>query len=225
MKFSTLFHTLGIASILFTASLLLVDRWFAVKVANRIYTEHKQIPEQSVGLVLGTSKYIARSLNPYYTARINGAISLFQEKKIHTILASGDNKHRSYNEPITMQKDLVKANIPVADIVLDYAGFRTLDSIIRAQKVFDLKAFTIITQRFHCERALFIADKYDIPAICYAVPQPKGKAALRLHVREILARVKAIIDLYISHKEPHFLGEPIPITQPTSIEVTQPLHS
>ena len=89
MKFSTLFHTFVIACIFFIASLLLVDRWIAVKAVNRIYTDTTHIPTQSVGLVLGTSKYIAKSLNPYYTARIEGAISLFQDKKIHTILEIG----------------------------------------------------------------------------------------------------------------------------------------
>lgn len=211
MKFSVFFHTLILAIIVFIASLLLVDRWIASETAKDIYTDVKALPSQSVGLVLGTSKYIARSLNPYYTSRVEGAITLYHNQKIDTILASGDNKHRSYNEPITMQKDFLKAAVPAQNIVLDYAGFRTLDSIVRAKKIFALDSFTIITQRFHCERALFIAKKHRIPAICYAVPQPKGGSALKLHVREIFARIKALMDLYIFHEQPHFLGTPLPI--------------
>ncbi len=214
MKVFNALRWLTIAGILFIAALLLIDRWISAQGATDIYTNPMKIPERPVGLVLGTSKYIAHSLNPYYTARIQGAIELFKDKKIKVILASGDNAHRSYNEPVTMQRDLLKADVPRQDIILDYAGFRTLDSIVRAKKVFDLKRFTIITQRFHCERALFIAHKFNIPAICFAVPQPKGSAALRIHIREIFARVKAIMDLYIFHKEPHFLGKPVPIMIP-----------
>ncbi len=58
---------------------------------------------------------------------------------------------------MTMRRDLIKGGVDPADIVLDYAGFRTLDSIVRTRKVFDTNDFIIITQRFHCERALFIA--------------------------------------------------------------------
>ncbi len=91
-------------------------------------------------------------------------------------------------------------------IFLDYAGFRTLDSIIRAKKVFDANEFTLVTQAFHCERALFIADYYDIDAICLAVPSPGGMAGLKIRARETLARVKAVLDIYLLDEQPKFLG-------------------
>ena len=94
-----------------------------------------------------------------------------------------------------MRKDLIAAGVDPSDIVLDYAGFRTLDSIVRTRKVFDTNDFIIITQRFHCERALFIALHMGIQAQCYAVPSPKDMLSVR--IREFAARFGALADLYI----------------------------
>jgi len=108
-----------------------------------------------------------------------------------------------------MRRDLIAAGIPSSDIVLDYAGFRTLDSIVRTRKVFDTNDFIIITQRFHCERALFIALHMGIQAQCFAVPSPKNMLSVRS--REIFARLGALTDLYLLKREPRFLGPLIPI--------------
>ena len=103
-----------------------------------------------------------------------------------------------------MRKDLIAAGVDPSDIVLDYAGFRTLDSIVRTRKVFDTNDFIIITQRFHCERALFIALHMGIQAQCYAVPSPKDMLSVR--IREFAARFGALADLYIFKREPRFWG-------------------
>jgi SanA protein len=122
---------------------------------------------------------------------------------------------------MTMRRDLIKGGVDPADIVLDYAGFRTLDSIVRTRKVFDTNDFIIITQRFHCERALFIALHMGIQAQCYAVPSPKDMWNVRL--REFGARFGALADLYVFKREPRFLGPLIPI--PTLQEVPEGAQS
>ena len=204
---------------------LLIDRWISSGSSDRIFTNTSDIPPRSVGLVLGTSKYIAKSLNPYYDYRIAAARELYQEGKVNVLLLSGDNAHRSHNEPWTMKRDLLKAGIPDKDIVLDYAGFRTLDSVVRAKDVFDADHFVIVTQKFHCERALFIAKSNNIDAICLAVPEPGGVAGLKIRLREILARIKAIIDIYIMDVQPKFPGPKEPIeTVPAVLEGPLPKH-
>ena len=119
-----------------------------------------------------------------------------------------------------MRKDLIKEGVPASKIVLDFAGFRTLDSVVRTKKVFDTDNFTIITQRFHCERAVFIAKHKGIDAQCLAVPTPSGM--YRVRVREVFARLGALADLYILKREPKFLGEqesiPAPIKMPAGIK-------
>lgn len=209
------------AFVLIISSLIVVfgiNAWVNFKTAPYIFTEIEHLSQNRVGLVLGTAKYY-RNGNPnqYYSARINGAVELFKAGKIQYVLVSGDNRAINYNEPITMRKDLISAGIDPKFISLDYAGFRTLDSVVRAQKVFDTPVFTIITQRFHCERAIFIALKNNISAECYAVPDPYSGP---VRFRELFARVAAVLDLYILNKEPYFLGPiiPIPSEQPIKPE-------
>lgn len=119
-------------------------------------TSYRISPYRQVGVVLGTAKYYRKGvINQYYRYRIQGALNAYNSGKVNYLLLSGDNALQSYNEPMTMRKDLIAAGVDPADIVLDYAGFRTLDSIVRTRKVFDTNDFIIITQRFHCERLVY----------------------------------------------------------------------
>nr|CAA87766.1 SanA [Escherichia coli K-12] len=139
-----------------------LDRWMSWKTAPYIYDELQDLPYRQVGVVLGTAKYYRTGvINQYYRYRIQGAINAYNSGKVNYLLLSGDNALQSYNEPMTMRKDLIAAGVDPSDIVLDYAGFRTLDSIVRTRKVFDTNDFIIITQRFHCERALFMRCIWD----------------------------------------------------------------
>ncbi len=223
LKFSwkRLILILLVAVLSLLVSVIAIDRWVVLQAREHIFTDYKNIPQHEVAVVLGTSKYIGKILNTYYTHRINTAIELYDQGKVKQFLLSGDNAHRSYNEPWTMKRDLLKAGIPEKYIHLDYAGFRTLDSIVRAKKIFASERFLIVTQRFHCERALFIAHAYHIDAQCIAVAEPvtdKQKASMRL--RELLARVKAFLDLYVFNTQPKFLGPLEPI-----VAVKEPIKS
>lgn len=215
MKLLNIIRITAVLFIIFVATLLLLDRWVSAQTANQIYHDPAKLPDYNVGLVLGTSKYIAKTLNPYYTYRMSAAVDLYNKHKVDVFLVSGDNAHRSYNEPRTMKRDLLKAGVAKNEIVLDYAGFRTLDSVVRAKEVFDTNRFVIITQQFHCERALFIANHYNINASCLAVKEPRrGMASFKIRVREVFARIKAMIDLFILHVQPKFLGPKEPIIDP-----------
>lgn len=196
--------------ILILAVAIGLDQWISLRTQPYIYDEVQTLPHRQVGVVLGTSKYYRTGvINQYYLYRIQGAINAYNSGKVKYLLLSGDNAQQSYNEPSTMRRDLIAAGIPASDIVLDYAGFRTLDSIVRTRKVFDTNDFIIITQRFHCERALFIALHMGIQAQCFAVPSPKNMLSVRS--REIFARLGALTDLYLLKREPRFLGPLIPI--------------
>ncbi|WP_044362907.1 vancomycin high temperature exclusion protein [Vibrio fluvialis] len=188
-----------------------IDRWVSWQTQDSIISDINNVPKFQVAVVLGTSKYLGRTLNDYYVHRINAAIELFEQGKVNGFLLSGDNAHRSYNEPWTMKRDLLKAGVPDEHIYLDYAGFRTLDSIVRAKRIFDTDNFLIITQRFHCERALFIANHHDINATCLAVPGPTNHSGFQVRLREVFARTKAFFDLYIFDTQPKFLGPKEPI--------------
>lgn len=190
-----------------------VDFWMGYQARGKIHQDVTSAPAKDIALVLGTSKYIGKIRNPYYTYRINAAIELYKQDKVRGFLLSGDNAHRSYNEPWTMKRDLLAAGIPEERIFLDYAGFRTLDSIVRAKQIFNVDNIAIVTQTFHCDRALFIAQHYKTNAICVGVPSPVATSWFNVRFREVFARLKAMLDLYIINAQPKFLGPQEPILE------------
>jgi SanA protein len=126
--------------------------------------------------------------------------------KVKRLLVSGDNHLNGYNEPEDMKRALIAQHVPGSVITLDYAGLRTLDSIVRAEKVFRLKQFTIISQREHDQRALLIAEHYGIDAIAYAADDVSFSYAERAHIHEWLAQIKVVLDLFLLHTAPKYLG-------------------
>ena len=123
---------------------------------------------------------------------------------------SGDNSSKYYNEPKKIKNDLIARGIPASKITLDYAGFRTLDSVARAIKVFQLNEFTIISQRFHNQRAIYLAEHFGAKAIGFNSKTVSNRYGFKVYLRERLARVKVFIDILFKVK-PKFLGEPISI--------------
>lgn len=165
-------------------------------VRDRIYTEAKDLPNVEYGVILGTSKYYATGTpNLYYKYRLDAAVDLLKQGKINKLLVSGDNKTPYYNEPKVMTNDLRRMGVQKKQIEQDFAGYRTLDSIIRAKEVYHLSPFIIITQRFHCERALFIAKYHHIDAVCFVAKYPEGHLKVRL--REFFARIGMLWDLML----------------------------
>jgi SanA protein len=180
--------------------------------SKSLFNNTNKIPYNEVGLVLGASKYVYKKrINLYFKYRIDATVALFKAGKIKKILVSGDNAVKGYDEPTDIKNELINAGIPANCIYLDYAGFRTLDSIIRANKIFGLKQFTIISQKFHNQRAVYIANYFSIQSIAFNAKDVKGSGSIRTNLREKLARVKTILDLYLLKTKPKFLGKKIEI--------------
>ncbi len=178
---------------------------------NKTFSNPEKIPKNKVGLVLGTAPRLRDGRwNLYFLYRIDASVKLFERGKIDFILVSGDNGSKSYDEPNQFKKELIKRGIPPEKIYLDYAGFRTLDSVVRAKEIFGQESITIISQKFHNERAIFIAEKHGIKAIAFNAKAVYGKAASKTNNREYFARVKAFMDILFG-VEPKFLGEKIEI--------------
>lgn len=181
------------------------------KSKDYLYNETSDIPKNKVGLLLGTSKYLSNgNVNLYFKYRIEAALELYRQGKVRYFVVSGDNSRNDYNEPKLMKEDLIAGGIPASVIHLDYAGFRTLDSVVRVDKIFGQKQFTIISQPFHNERAVYIARKNKLDVIAYNARDVKHYAGIKTQIRERFARVKVFIDLIIN-KKPKFLGEAIEI--------------
>jgi len=181
------------------------NRWIISSTRSRIYSDVNEIPFNEVGVVPGASKFLGFHINPYFKYRMEAAAELYHAGKIKHILVTGDNHADWYDEPTDMKNYLITLGVPENCITLDFAGFRTFDSMVRAKKIFGLNKFTIISQEFHNQRALFICHHYGIDAVAFNAKDPFiGPAS---NTREYLAKTKAVLDIYLLFTQPKFLGE------------------
>lgn len=206
--FQLLFMLAVLAGALFLASNLALMR----AARDRLYTSADAIPARDAGLVLGTSPQLGNgNVNLFFKYRMDAAAELFRRGKVRHLLVSGDNRARDYNEPAAMRDALLKRGVPARAITLDHAGLRTLDSVVRAREIFGLEKFTIISQRDHDQRALLIAEHYGMDAIAFCAREVPLESSWKARIRESLARVKVVLDLYLLHTAPRHLGPREPI--------------
>lgn len=213
VKKKKFYYKLVKRAIVFSAIAVLIAHILVEKTTKKlIFSSPETIPSNHVALLLGTNKYLkSGTKNLYYKYRIEAAVKLFKRGKVKYIIVSGDNSRKKYNEPVQMRDDLINKGVPRNRIFLDYAGFRTLDSIVRAKEIFGQTKITIVSQPFHNKRAIFIARNKGIKAVAYNARSVSKRYGWKVHVREALARVKLLIDLYIINKQPKFLGKKIEI--------------
>jgi SanA protein len=180
--------------------------WVVWSTRKRVFADPASLPANDVAVVLGTSnKLMNGQPNPFFEYRIKMAAALYEAGKVKHLIVSGDNRTKFYNEPLEMKKALMKSGVPDSVITLDYAGLRTLDSIVRCKEVFGQTKITIVTQPFHCYRALFISEYYDMNAVAVMAQEPMLES--NVYFREYFARAKAVLDLYILKTAPRHLGE------------------
>jgi len=165
----------------------------------------ESVPAKKVGLVLGASKFgYYGGINPYFQYRIDAAFELYSHGKIEKIIVSGDIHSKAYDETTAMAESLIELGVPDSCIIRDYAGFRTLDSVVRAKKVFNCSELIIVTQKFHNQRAVFAARFYGIDAIGYNARDVQAQNNYT-HLREIGAKFLMVLDLYCFNRQPRFL--------------------
>lgn len=204
----TLFLILIVLGILFT---FWANHTIEYATDDYVTSSINKLPNEKVGLVLGTSKSLKNgNKNPYFFYRIEAAEELFKSGKIDYIIVSGDNSSQYYNEPEDMHTELVARGIPKTKIFLDFAGLRTLDSVVRAKEIFGQNSYLIISQRFHNERAVFLAQKKGIEAYGYNAKDVNKKAGFKTNLREYFARVKVFWDLFFG-VDPKFSGSKVVI--------------
>lgn len=194
---------------------ILITIWanYAIEKATEkfITDDINKVPECKVALLLGTSKVLKhQQVNEYFFRRINATVNLYKCGKVKYIIVSGDNSVEAYNEPADMRRDLIKAGIPDSVIYLDYAGFRTFDSVVRAKEVFGQDTVIMVSQEFHNQRAVYIAQKTGMVAYGYNAEDVSASTGLKTRFREFFARLKVFWDIYTNSK-PKFLGKKIKV--------------
>ncbi|XDZ52143.1 vancomycin high temperature exclusion protein [Neisseriaceae bacterium CLB008] len=212
MTFKKWLSLMLVAFLLLLAVAFGADGYINRSSQDKLYHELAALPEQHAALVLGTSPYLrSGQSNPYFTHRITAAAELYHAGKVKTFVVSGDNRRHSYNEPEAMKQALMAEGVPEGDIYLDYAGLRTLDSVVRMDKIFGQQSFIIVSQPFHNARAVFIAQHHGLEAYGYNATDVRLNVfTMRTFVREKLARVKVLLDIILG-VQPRHLGQPEPI--------------
>ncbi|NRB75224.1 MAG: YdcF family protein [Verrucomicrobiales bacterium] len=191
----------------------LSDRWIEQQATHWLYDRVEDLPEADVALVLGCAKTLSNGRsNLYFQYRIDAAAEAFTKGKCRYLIVSGDNSIQSYNEPDLMKEALILRGVPEDRIVCDYAGLRTLDSVVRANKIFGQRALLVISQQFHNERAIYIARQSGIEMIGLNAEDVSRHRGIRTKAREKFARVKTLLDVHLFHTQPRHLGDPIKIT-------------
>lgn len=189
-----------------------VNAWMVRSARDFIYKDISSVPKNDVGLVLGTGPFTAKgNTNLHFTVRVEAAAQLLKSGKVKHLLLSGDNHIRGYDEPTEMKNALLKLGVQESAMTLDYAGFRTLDSMERARKVFGQTKVTLITEEFHAARSVFLARNFGLEPVLFCAEELPGMWTNNMKVREAAARVVAVMDCYVWHRGARHLGDKIEI--------------
>ena len=169
---------------------------------GRTFSNINDVPTMQTALLLGTNPKTRDGKRPssFYLARINATAELYKHGKFRQLIISGD-KREGYDEPQTMRHDLIERGVPDSIIMMDGQGYRTLLSLKNSKQYFGIHDMIIISQKWHNERSIFLADKMNIKAVGYNADDVSHPRAIWTHIRELLARVKLFIDLYVTHRE------------------------
>jgi len=188
--------------LVFVEFVLLSNIIILIYSSGKLLNNPGDIASRKTVLLLGTNKRTkSGNDNLYYYARIQAVVDLYKSGKVRKIVISGDNSRADYNEPGDMRRDLIKKGIPSSIIVLDYAGFRTLDSVVRLKNEYRVRDVIIVSQKFHVERALFLSWFYNIEAKAYVA---RGNMTNEMLKRELLAKPKVLMDLFLFNMQPKY---------------------
>ena len=194
---------------------LLAYAYYSASWASRgkLFDDVSKLPAAKVGLVFGTSDRYKGRENKYFRYRIDAAVEVWNSGKVETLIVSGDNREEDYNEPKKMKGALVKEGVPEDRIVCDYAGLRTLDSVVRAKRIFGANKIIVISQQFQNERAIYLAQANEMEAYGFNAQDVDFKAGFKTQFREIGARVKMWLDVNYLDTKPTHLGDKVTLPE------------
>lgn len=191
---------------------LILRFWVYRKVRSSVYTLNQRIRPAEVGIVLGAGLWANGSPTPVLYDRVSTGVDLYKSAKVNKLLMSGDGRSDSYNEPEVMKQVAISLGVPPDNIILDYAGRRTYDSLFRAREIHHVVEAIVITQRFHLDRALYLCDALGIHARGVAADRRRYRflALQRSRLREIAATVLAWVEIHFLHPHPDSGNKSLP---------------
>ena len=217
MKSPRKYRLIRIALLSLSAIVLLIalcSAWLLIAARGRILADASGVSRCDIALVLGTSSRVGKFANPFFEGRMDAAAALWHAGKVKHFLLSGDNSEKYYDEPTAMKSALLSRGLPENAMTLDYAGFRTLDSLVRAREVFGVSRLIVVSDGWHLPRALFLAGSAGLDATGFSSAEVPWKWSARTRIREWISRVKAVADVFILQTKPKFLGERVTLPAP-----------
>ncbi len=198
--------------------ILLINYFVLSFSQDNFFYQIENLPKNQVGLVFWASVKSNGTPSDILKDRLDVAISAFEKWKVKQLIVSWDNSQETYNEPVAMQEYLISMWVPKESIYLDYAGFDTFDSLYRAKHIFWVEEITLFTQDFHLKRAIYISSKLKIKTYWVQTNLHNYKTDNYNLVREVLARIKAFLDIEVNSSKPKFLWPTIDMSQPQELE-------
>lgn len=209
-KYRYSLHLMAVAVLLLISLLPVMAAIYVRQVtAQWRYESPQQVPNQRVAIVFGAGVWADGTPTPMLADRIQAAVTLYRLGRVQKLLMTGDNSTIYYDEVTTMKRYAMDLGVPEQDITLDYAGFSTYESCYRAREIFGIRAAVLVTQRFHLPRAVYTCRQMGIAAIGLATPdwEVYGHKLMRYYnTRELLAVIKALIEVHLVRPLPTFLG-------------------
>ena len=191
--------TTTVSIVLWWIVLIILNYFLINFLANPFINTDENISLHTVWIIFWTSKSTVNGgQNLFFLKRIEHAVRLYQAGKIEYILVSGDNRRSDYDEPSDMRDALIKRGIPSENIILDYAGLSTWDSVARAQTIFWAEDLLLISQKFQVQRGLVACFRFDLKCQWSASEDVAVWIAPRVYIREFAARIKLRYDFFIS---------------------------
>jgi SanA protein len=187
------------------------SRWMVRSHDRWVYRSAEVVPPRSVAIVPGARVHRGGRPSDVLEDRLHAARRLYRTGRVRRVLVSGDHESGGYDEANAMQRWLVSRGVPSEDVFIDHAGLRTLDTMERAARVFQVGDAVVCTQAFHAHRAVFLARRARIDAVGLVADRSRYRHARRDRAREELARALAVVDSYVLRRGPRFLGPTIPI--------------
>jgi vancomycin permeability regulator SanA len=182
-------------------------------------------PQRAVALVLGAGLRYDGTPSDVLLSRVEVGVALYKAGKVRKLLMSGDNSLRNYDEVSAMKDAAVALGVPDNDVILDYAGFRTLDSCVRLRKVFGQSTALVVSQGFHLPRAIHLCRWAGVDVVGIEAPDVRVRSRRTLSgIREVPASFQAWLDAHVLGRSPKFLGKPIDIDDPPPEALRQPLR-
>ena len=194
--------------------IFLINYWVLSFSKENFYDDVNKLPQIEVWLVFWASVKSTLEPSDILKDRLKVAANAYLKWKIEKVIVSWDNGHKNYDEPTAMYKYLVSRWVDSDDIYLDYAGFDTYDSIYRAKYLFWVEEIILFTQDFHLKRAMYLAKRLWFKKVIWIQTNlQKYIAEDYNNRREVLARVKAFLDIEINNSKPIVLGELVDMTK------------